>query len=568
MTAVRSELPGSERIPLPGASVVQPVPSSSEVAVTVYVRRNPNGAVPPEESYTTSRLADRRYLTREEAAGAYGAHEADLDAVRRFAEAHDLRVVGKPEPAARRLRLAGTALSMQRAFEASLSVYDHPAGRYRGRTGPLTVPAELEGIVVGVLGLDNRRVGRSYLRSGPRNVEWAHGVLTRAAGAVELPANAYFPPTVARLYDYPQGGDGTGQCVAILVFNGQLMSTGLVARGGYDRRLLQGYFENVLGQRMPAIADVTVHGPGNVPGEGSDQLDVTGEVLLDMCVVGSVAPGARLVMYFTEFTEQGWVDAITSAVTDRQNRPSVVSCSYGNPEDDARRGLWTPMAVGLVDEALRQAAAQGMTIFCASGDNGSSDEPGAGAGTARKVHADYPASSAWVTGCGGTKLVSSSGRITDERVWNDGPAGGASGGGISALFEVPAYQSAAGLNPQCAGETGHHGRGVPDVAGLADPETPLVVAGPGGRLQGAGGTSAAAPMWAALAALLNQQLPQPVGFFNPALYGCMSSGVLRDIVRGDNGAYRAQTGWDACTGLGSPCGSKILAALTTGCQRE
>jgi kumamolisin len=568
MAAARSEVPGSERLPLPGASVAQPVPSDSEISATVYVRTNPRAPAPPEEWYATPRFAHRRYLSHDEAAAASGADQADIAAVVRFAEAHDLHLVERPEAAARRLRLSGTAQSMQRAFDAPLHLYDHAGGRYRGRTGPVSVPGELDGVVVGVLGLDNRRVGRSYLESTSRQSDWARDVLTRAANDVQLPADTYFPPDVARLYDCPPDGDGTGQCVGMLVFNGPLMSTGRAVRGGYHAQLLRAYFQRVLGQRMPEIVDITVRGPGNLPGDGSGELDVTGQVLLDLCVVGSVAPGARLAMYFTEFTEQGWVDAITTAVNDREHRPSVISCGYGNPEDEPGAGLWTPMAVGLIDEALRQAAAQGITVFCASGDNGQAGVPGPVGAGAHRVHADYPASSVWVTACGGTRLVSSSGAIAGESVWNDGPAGGASGGGVSALFEVPHYQRAAGLNPRCAGESDHCGRGVPDVASLADPGTPLVVAGPDGRLHGVGGTGAAAAMWAALSARLNEHLPQPIGFLNPMLYACMSAGVLRDIVSGGNGSYRAHPGWDACTGLGTPNGSRILGALKTGCRSE
>lgn len=544
MAATRAVLPGSERIPLPGALVAGPVPADHPITVSLYVRRNPYSAVPPAETYAAPRLADRRYLTHEEAASVFGAHEADLDAVRRFAEAYELHVVARPEAGTRRLTLAGAALAMQRAFDAPLAFYEHDGGRYRGRTGGLSVPSALDGIVVGVLGLDDRRVGRSYLRRAP---------IASDTTAAALPPNTYLPPAVARLYDFPAALDGTGQCVGILVCNGQVGSAGPVARGGYDPQVVRAYFERVLGQAGPAITDVVVAGPGNSPGSGEDELDVTGEVLLDVCVVGSVAPGARLAMYFTDSTERGWVDAIATAVADRVNRPSVFSCGYGSSEDDPRQGLWTPMAVDLMDEAFRRGAAQGMTVICASGDSGTSGEPG--------VHADYPASSAWVTGCGGTSLVSSSGRIVREAVWNDAAAGGASGGGVSALFRVPDYQSAAGLNPECAGESSHHGRGVPDVAALADPRTPLVVPGPDGQLDGVGGTGAAAAMWSALAARLNQGLAQPVGFFNPTLYGHLSAGALRDIVHGDNGAYHARPGWDACTGLGRPVGSRILEAL-------
>jgi kumamolisin len=276
---------------------------------------------------------------------------------------------------------------------------------------------------------------------------------------------------------------------------------------------------------------------------------------LDLCVVGSLAPKAKIAVYFTEFTEQGWVDAISAAVTDTANDPSVISISYGNPEDDARRGLWTAMAVTQVNRAFQLAAAAERTICCAAGDDGSADERGTNA-----VHADFPASSPWVLGCGGTRLESANNAITREVVWNDLADGnGATGGGVSKIFPVPVWQQGANVPP--ARGTQHTGRGVPDVAACADPETPFVVVSPNGRLGGVGGTSAAAPLWSALIARLNQALGVRVGYLNPLLYSKLSSGVLRDITEGNNGAYNAGPGWDPCTGLGVPGATTLLNGL-------
>jgi kumamolisin len=277
-----------------------------------------------------------------------------------------------------------------------------------------------------------------------------------------------------------------------------------------------------------------------------------------MCVVGSVAPEANIFVYFTEFTSQGWVDALQEAITD-ENDISVISISYGNPEDDPQ-GAWTSMGVQLVNEVFHAAAAKGITICCASGDDGSSDQVTSGA------HVDFPASSPFVLGVGGTKLVASNSTpptIASETVWNEALQNeGATGGGVSAVFTKPAYQNAAGVPPS-ANPPHRIGRGVPDVAAVADPVTGVVVMHIDGKhLEPIGGTSAAAPLWAALIARLNRALKARCGFLNPLLYGTLSTGVLQDITTGDNGAYSAGEGWDPCTGLGSPNGEQLLQALS------
>ena len=174
--------------------------------------------------------------------------------------------------------------------------------------------------------------------------------------------------------------------------------------GGYSLAALNTYFEKVLGGTTPQITNVVVSGPGNDPGpdtSASDrQGDSTGEVMLDACVVGSVAPGAHIFMYFTEFTTQGWVDALQEAIAG-DNDIAVISISYGNPEDDPQ-GAWTAAGVQTVNEAFQAAIAAGITICCASGDDGSSD------GVASGAHVDFPASSRYVLGVGGTKLTASS----------------------------------------------------------------------------------------------------------------------------------------------------------------
>jgi kumamolisin len=483
-------------------------------------------------------------LTPEQVNDLYGADPADLERVAEFARAHGIEVV-ESSSAKRSIKLAGTVETMKQAFGVQLQVQESAIGRYRGRQGPVHVPEDLAGVVEAVFGLDNRRMGRSYLRRA------GHPPVAHAAGP-----RPFLPTQAAQLYSFPTPFDGSNQCVGILAFNGAIGSTGQSATGGYSEPALKAYFEQTLQVSVPALTDVVVHGPGNQPGDPHDPSDVSGEVMLDIQVAGGVAPRARIVMYFTEFTEQGWVDAIVTAVTDADNKPSVLSISYGNPEDAQGVSLWTTAAIRQVNDAFHRAALSGITICCASGDDGSNDQVSDGF-----AHTDFPASSPYVLACGGTRVETQGGAISLERVWNDGP-GSAGGGGVSRLFPRPDYQRGLPLPPSA--NPGHRfGRGVPDVSGLADPETGMVVANVDGTLEAVGGTSATAPLWAGLILRINQALGGRCGFLNPVLYHFFPQGVLRDIVLGDNGVYQAGPGWDACTGLGSPNGAALLAALAS-----
>jgi kumamolisin len=214
-----------------------------------------------------------------------------------------------------------------------------------------------------------------------------------------------------------------------------------------------------------------------------------------------------------------------------------------------------------VNEAFQAAAAMGVTVCCAAGDDGSRDQVDDGL-----AHCDFPCTSAFVLACGGTTLQSSGASITSETVWNDGPDGGATGGGISDSIDPPTWQANANVPPS-VNPGGRIGRGVPDVAGNADPETGYQVLADG-EPGIVGGTSAVAPLWAGLIALVNQKLGTPVGFLNPLLYAQLATAnALNDITTGNNditgriGGYSAGPGWDACTGYGSPNGTAIGNSL-------
>ncbi len=529
-------LPGSEREPLPGAQPVGPADPNETIEVTVYLR-------PP----ATSNLADtiseqvqkkRPPLTREEYNATQSAAPEDVAKVEQFALANNLTVVST-DPVRRRMVLAGSAAAMSAAFATELQQYEHPGGSYRGRTGPLHIPEELDQIIMGVFGLDNRPQARPHLQL--YDVE-ARAIAADANNAARYVS--YTPLQIAQLYDYPNGSDGNGQCVAIIELG-----------GGYADSDLQVYFQQ-LDIAQPDVISVSVDGGQNIPEGTPDSAD--GEVALDIEVVGGIAPRAKIAVYFAPNTDQGFLDAVTQATHDAVNNPSVISISWG-----AAEVYWTSQAMQAMDQAFQAAAALGINVCCASGDNGSSDGV-----TDGQAHVDFPASSPHVLACGGTRLeaiydtLSSQYVIGSEVVWNDDPAASATGGGVSDIFPLPTWQANANIPVSINDQ--HRGRGVPDVSGDADPQTGYKV-----RVDGQnvvfGGTSAVAPLWAGLIALINQQLGQSVGFLNPILYQnydlFAQVNALQDVISGNNGGYSAKQGWDACTGLGSPDGANLLDAL-------
>jgi kumamolisin len=492
----RIPLAGSDRKPVPGAKELGPVSKDEVVRTTVVLRRR--GADPEVSG---------EHHSRQEYGVLHGAAPADLDAIERFAHQHGLTVEQR-NAAGRSVVLAGTAEAMGQAFGTSLASYELPHGRrFRGRTGPVMIPNELKETVIAVLGLDNRPVAKPHLRRGGQ----------------ATPAGAFTPVQVADLYSFPSGVKGTGQTIAILELG-----------GGYRNSDLRNYFQQ-LGMTAPAVAAVSVDGGRNTPDVDPDS---DGEVMLDIEVAGAVAPGAKLAVYFAPNSDQGFHDAIVAAAHDAVRKPSILSISWGGPEN-----TWTDQARTAMNAALEDAAAMGVTVTVAAGDDGATD-----GSDDNSLQVDFPAASPYVLSCGGTKLVAAAAAISDEEVWNElNSDSGATGGGVSRLYAIPTWQKTAGVPKHP--DTGFAGRGVPDVAGDADPLTGYMTRtdGQDGVI---GGTSAVAPLWAGLIALLNQQLGRTLGFANPLLYQ-KGTGAFHDIVNGNNGHYDAGKGWDACTGLGS-----------------
>jgi kumamolisin len=560
---------GSTRRPLPDARLIAPADPAQKIRVSVYARQNLAAAV--QRSSVTEQLASqwprqRQYLSGATFDAVFGADSDEIARIAKWARSKGLTVVDT-NVSSRRVLLEGPIGSVNAAFGTTLNEYDHPTlGHFRGREGALYVDDDVSELIEGVFGLDTRRVGHPRFRRlataplalpspGPARTSKQRKPAARQVLPPTQWPGTFFPPQVGALYDYPAQLTGRQQNVGVFAFNGGSTPD---PRGGYNLEALTAYFTNVLGGQPPSIQDVVIQGPGNDPGPDTPASerrgDATGEVMLDLCVVGSLVPDARIFVYFTEFTTQGWVDALHAAITDNNNI-SVISISYGNPEDDPQ-GLWTTMGVKVVDQALQAAVAKGITICVASGDDGSSDQEPTGA------HVDFPASSPHVLAVGGTKLVVK-GATLKETVWNEVRINeGAGGGGVSVIFSKPDYQTGTDI-PSAADPPHTVGRGVPDVAAVSDPVTGVVIMHvSGNHLEPIGGTSAAAPLWASLIARINQGLNARCGFLNTLLYTKLNKGVLRDITVGSNGAYSAKAGWDACTGFGAPGGASLLKALS------
>jgi kumamolisin len=533
-------LSGSERSELAGATpATRPLDGGEVITVTVMLRRRaqvPGALVAGPETVSTAELGE-----------AYGADPRDAQLVADVLGEYGLTVTER-QLASRRLKVSGSVADLSRAFGTELSAVTsaHPDGsghvQHRYRTGGLSVPAQLSGIIIAVLGLDDRPQARPQFRYG-RAAGGRGGTAPRAAGPEDgaAPAATAGPLTavqVANFYQFPAGTDGGGQTIAIIELG-----------GGYTAADLNAYFGG-LGLAVPPVSAVGVDGGSNSPGQDAD-----GEVLLDIQVAGAVAPKAAQVVYFAPNTDQGFVDAISEAVHATPT-PAAISISWGQSEDG-----WSAQGRTAMDAAFQDAAALGVTVTVAAGDNGASDDPNGQNG----VHCDFPASSPHALACGGTKLVgnTSSYQITSETVWNELASGeGAGGGGVSDVFSVPSWQARAGVPASANG--GGAGRGVPDVAGNADPVTGYLVV-VHGQQQPIGGTSAVAPLWAGLIARLAQSTGKRLGLMQPMLYANAAPGVaahgFRDIVSGSNGAYKAGPGYDACTGLGTPNGTALLSVL-------
>ncbi len=486
----------------------------------------------------------QKSLTPEQFAAHYSASKADVDKVARCLTRFGL-IVDDVSFAARSMRVSGTVAQMEAAFHPGLGIY-RIAGQaeFRDREGYYEVPKEIGDIVTGVIGFGTRRV--------------AHRRHAAVRERHKLPSLT--PADIERVYNFP-AGSAKDEKIAIAEFG-----------GGYFESDLQDYCAKF---HIPeaSVHAVAVNKPAytleevlKLPAsQRKQELDDSIEVMMDVQIIAGLCPGADIRVYFATFDQQGWVSLLNQAIADR---PVSLSVSWGMAEDDSE---WSKAGRQAISERLSAAALLGITVCVASGDDGSGDEE-----TDRNGHVDFPGSSPFVLCVGGTMMVGSV--STDaERVWWESPGrrtrngGGATGGGVSTLFPRPKWQrvQVASINRGSI-----DGRVVPDVAALAgSPFYDLIMLG---KPAPDGGTSASAPVWAALIARVDARLPaaKRQRFLTPLLYETDASGrtrgsrICHDIVDGNNishpypgKGYSAGTGFDAVCGWGTPDGEKLLASL-------
>ncbi|HEY0758025.1 MAG TPA: S53 family peptidase [Acidisarcina sp.] len=573
------ELKGSHRNVAAGAKPVGGVDDNEVAQVTLRLKRKASPDFDKLLAELTLRpVSERKYLTQQQLAEAHGAAAESVAIVDAFAHAHSLTVL-ETSLAKRTVKLQGTLRDLQTAFGVKLKNFKSPVLSYRGRVGSIFIPKELAAVVDGVYGLDNRPAAKSHIHfgaSGAPTLLKKTGKKTSKKKKKKKPkptpkpqppsgtARSFNAPEVAALYNFPTNLNGAGQTIALIELNtpnDPNQPTQNVG-AGYVLSDLKAYFSD-LGLTPPQVTAISVDGGANLPNLNPN---ADGEVELDIEVAGAIAPGANIAVYFAPNTDQGFIDAVSAAVHDTVRKPSIVSISWGGPEDFS-----TQQFLDGINAALQDAALLGVTVCVASGDSGSSDVDAASARTAayKGAHVDFPASSRYALGCGGTRLIGTGAEISSEVVWNEGRAGGAGGGGVSSITPQPAWQPKGSVPVSPKGTAG---RGSPDVCGDADPNTGYNIVLQGATLS-IGGTSAVAPLWAGLLALINQQLATngkpSLGFVNSLIYGLpASANAFHDITSGNNdidgnlGVYSAVPGWDACTGLGSPNGSVLLAELT------
>jgi kumamolisin len=527
-------LPGSRRYHRAGTQVLGRADAHEWCDVTIKLRRAEKLPEP---------VAGKAVVSRADFDHRYGADTDDLATVENVLGKAGLTIESK-DVAARNIKVGGPVEAMEKLFQVHLLRVQHGDHFYRGRVGDIHIPKALDGIVTGVFGLDTRRMTRH------RRGRIAHAATQAVPPAANRPW--FLPQELASIYQFPPGG-GDGQTIGIIELGGHYIASDLAE------------FAQITGLGVPPKV-VTIEVEKLSPQDRNDPGGI-GECMLDVEVVAGVCPRSTLAVYFSNFTEKGWVDVLDAALHDRANKPSVLSISYGLAEGT---NIWTGQAMQAVNDTLKEAAALGVPVCIAAGDDGSDDQVGDGA-----AHVDFPSTSPFVLCVGGTALKKGNGSAFTETTWFDGDGlradgGGSTGGGVSEVFARPTWQKNVGIasvNPHAPA-----GRCVPDVAADAAGSTGYFMVSQGNP-QVSGGTSAAAPLWAALLARLIAN-GKTLGFFTPLLYQAnaktagqpLGAAALRDITTGGNataaaGGYKAAVGFDAVTGWGSPNGANLMKLL-------
>ena len=534
-------LPGSKRAKDPDATRVGDVDPNERFSVTVSLS---GPKLPGPDEYVGQTLTPAEFAEK------FAASQEDADKVAASLKKFGLKGEGVSLPT-RSITVSGTAAAMEAAFKPGLAIMRSPdQGEYRGRTGTLQIPADLKGLVTGVFGLDERQMARR--KSKP--------AVLKAKSAGNAPALSPLTPSdLEQRYNFPPG-DCTGQTIAIAEFGGGYFADDMTAYCQQFQRPVP----NVQGIGVDAPAYTMQQILALPPKQRKIELDNSVEVMMDVQIIAGLCPKAEILVFFSTFDQGGWVDLLDAVIA---RQPSVLSISWGLAEDDPG---WSDNAINGISDRLNAARLQGITVCVSAGDDGSGDEIDDG-----NAHVDFPACSPFTLAVGGTMLTGS-GTDVDEVTWWDSPGrrtndgGGSTGGGISTIFNRPSWQN---VQVQSLNAGSIDGRVVPDVSALAgEPLYSLIFAG---NPSPNGGTSASAPLWAALIArITGNLLPKPPRFLAPLLYQNGSDGqpignsVSRDITSGDNTSnpqpgrgYQAGAGFDAVSGWGVPDGVKLQSAL-------
>lgn len=452
-----------------------------------------------------------------------------LQAVEDFANAYSLDIVNKKNRE-RWVSLRGTVENVENALDISIRKFYLQGNPYYFHKGEVAVPKALNGLVEAVTGINQEPIKCEKIFPDEKKLKEA-----------QLKGLAVMPQDYAKLYNFPENLDGTGQCIG-------LISLG----GGYKDTCLESYFEKI-NIPLPGISWVSVDEAQNDP---MQNLFYDYEVYMDIEIAAALAPGAKIVMYFAPNTAAGVIKAIKKAVYDSENNPGIISMSWGCLEN-----VFSTIEKRALNHVLMEAAAKNVTVIVSSGDHGSS-----GTNSPDGLNVQIPAANPYVLAVGGTEVHAQGGAILDEKVWEQTlslagkTATAASGGGFSSFWPIPRYQ----LDNIIREDYKQTTRGLPDVAANAS-TYPGIYLHVHESEQISMGTSAAAPLWAALIARINQYLNSlglpNAGFLNPYLYQREISPAFNQITEGSNGAYEADQGWDPCTGLGTPNGQVLMKKI-------
>jgi Pro-kumamolisin, activation domain len=596
----RIRVPGSERPRPTSHRLLGPLPAEERLGVTLVVRPAPGSpALPTLEDWQKTPLRERRYLTPEAYAKRHGAAPADIAAVEAFARANGLQV-SESHAGRRTVTVVGTAGQMNAAFGVTLQRFEapvpsaprarqhgvHPSAEsaepppqthvHHGFDGAVTIPGELAGIVHAVVGLDDRRLSASAGGTGDPS----------GAARVEV-------PTIAGWYNFPNTG-AKDQVIGVFAPNPAAYLQSDITNGYFPGLTDASYHSaptmndidltvgsTTFSNSATSVQAITSATPNATLNAQPDSYIL--ELTQDVSTSSTIAQGCTVNVYFTTDTEQGWQVFLNRILQPQSEaQPTVVTASFVLNFEDSAIGSPTDSGstAGVLSPLFQACAAQGIDVFIALGDWGADNRQ-----TDGKIHVGYCSTDPWVTSCGGTVAVKSGSTLT-EVVWSDAfsttsPFGGgspasdfgATGGGVSAAWTTaPAYQTAIGVTGATdSGGTAHTGRGVPDVAGMVGYNGFVInAANPSPLNYNFVGTSCVAPLYAGLAAVLRSAFGRAIGPFNTTLYSLASS-AFNDVTSGNNDSgdtpdspfFTAGAGWDACTGLGSIDGTKLLNGVAS-----